>query len=80
MKTKEDENKKDLEGADEKGGCDTSLSRDLQIIAEDIEQRWIHEIHEITGIDSSNSANEVYYAKKVDNHIEVGIAKIEFIR
>ena len=54
-----------------------SLDKDLEIILEDIQNHWIYKIKEKIPL---NTANDVFYAKKVDNHIEVGIAKVDFIR
>ena len=89
METKENENKaeekkkepkKELkysgEGLLNRAG-NASLDPDLEIIFEDIKHHWIYEIKEKIPI---HTANDLFYAKKVDNHIEVGIAKVDFIK
>ncbi len=80
METKEDENKKNLKYAGKallsKDG-NASLDKDIEIILEDIQNHWIYMIKKKIHL---NTANDVYYAKKVDDHMEVGIAHVDFVR
>lgn len=73
MKNEAQKNKKEMEKAE-----NLRIDSDPILVGDTISNYWIPKLEE--AISDSVTGNFAYYVKMVNNHLELGIAKVELIQ